>query len=544
MDAGGRTAQSEVERALRVGDVLGGKYVITGEIGAGGMGIVLTADDRDLRRTVAVKMLLPHLARDGEATARFLREARAAAAIQSEHVVRILVVDRLEGGAPYIVMEHLRGSDLAGLLRERGPLSADEAIDYVLQACEALAEAHALGVVHRDLKPQNLFLTRRADGSPLVKVLDFGISKGAPADGRDSLTGPSAVLGSPLYMSPEQIKSPRDVDVRSDVWSLGVVLFELLTGEPVFRAATASAVYAMILSEPARPLTTVRPGFRPELEQVILRCVEKDPARRYADIGQFARALTPLAPERAQRSIQRIERIVEAVAATDRASAVPARIAEAIAAPPQAPPMPASTHAAPAYAPAMPAPTPPPAPRTVAWWPFAVAGGVVVAVLGAAAIAAFLFFGARGGGPVAPSSVSAVTTAVAPATPATSASAPQSPGSAAAPASARSVPGHAKPSPSASAAPSPSASSGLSPQDLDLSNRRAAADERDMAARRPGDVFARSNGFMLDGKAGDQERSVLRSACTLMKTIGPAPIDREHGELCLEAIDRREKRGK
>ncbi len=180
------------------GDVLAGKYRIDRVLGKGGMGVVVAAHHTTLRQNVAVKFLLAATAKRGDATERFLREARAAVSIQSEHVARVTDVGTLESGAPYMVMEFLTGSDLGQVLEERGPLPVEEAVDYVLQACEAIAEAHALGLIHRDLKPANLFVTTRADGSPLIKVLDFGLSKATKPDTLDaSLTATNVVMGSP-----------------------------------------------------------------------------------------------------------------------------------------------------------------------------------------------------------------------------------------------------------------------------------------------------------------------------------------------------------
>jgi serine/threonine-protein kinase len=238
--------------------VLCGKYRIESIVGEGGMGIVLGAVDTSLGRPVAIKLLLPQqVAHDG-AVPRFLREARAAAAIQSEHVVRVFEVSTLPDGSPFIVMEHLRGADLAHILAQRGALSVEEACDVVLQVCEALAEAHAHGIVHRDLKPQNLFLTQRPDGSPCVKVLDFGISKAAD-EGAPNLTSTGMVMGTPLYMSPQQVRALKTVDARADIWALGAILFELLTTSSIYQAPSVSALCAMIAMDPPTPLRARRP---------------------------------------------------------------------------------------------------------------------------------------------------------------------------------------------------------------------------------------------------------------------------------------------
>ncbi|MBX3212610.1 MAG: protein kinase [Labilithrix sp.] len=293
----------------RPGETVCGKYRIDSVVGAGGMGVVMGAVDTSLGRSVAIKFLAPHKASREGAVARFLREARAAAAIQSEHVVRVFEVSTLPNGAPFIVMEHLRGVDLAQLLEGRGALPIDEACDLLLQACEALGEAHGRGIVHRDLKPQNLFLTQRPDGSPCVKVLDFGISK-AVDEGPQNLTSTDTVMGTPLYMSPEQVRSLKNVDARADIWALGSILFELLTLSPIFHAPSASALCAMIAMDPPTPLRARRPQAPAELEAVILRCLHKDPAGRFQDVAALADALVPFASERGRLSAMRVSRVV------------------------------------------------------------------------------------------------------------------------------------------------------------------------------------------------------------------------------------------
>ncbi|HEY3500068.1 MAG TPA: serine/threonine-protein kinase, partial [Polyangiaceae bacterium] len=214
---------------LRPGQVLAGKYAVERVLGRGGMGVVVAAQHLQLFHHVAIKLMLPEVAANSEAVLRFVREARAVTRIKSEHVVRVSDVGTLDSGEPFMVMEYLEGADLGALLLQRGPLPIAEAAEYVLQACDAIAEAHALGIIHRDLKPPNLYLSRRADGSPVVKVLDFGISKAQTAAG-DAMTRTSALMGSPLYMSPEQMTSSRDVDPRSDIWSLGIILYKLVSG--------------------------------------------------------------------------------------------------------------------------------------------------------------------------------------------------------------------------------------------------------------------------------------------------------------------------
>jgi serine/threonine-protein kinase len=214
-----------------------------------------------------------------------------------------------------MVMEYLHGRDLAQLVQDQGPLPIDQSVAFVLQACEAIAEAHALGIVHRDLKPSNLFLTHRADGSPCVKVLDFGISKttGMAGSGPDlGMTRTTAIMGSPLYMSPEQMASARNVDARTDIWALGAILFELLTGQVPFAADTMPQLCAMVLQEPAPPLRGKLPMAPEGLEAAILKCLEKTPASRYANVAEFAHALLPYAPRWGQASAERISRILTA----------------------------------------------------------------------------------------------------------------------------------------------------------------------------------------------------------------------------------------
>ena len=249
--------------------------------------------------------------RHKEAVERFQREARVAAKVTSEHVARVHDVGALPLGEPFIVMEYLDGVDLRGLL-DRGPLPVAEACEIALQACEALAQVHAAGIVHRDLKPSNLFITRRPDGSACVKLLDFGISKfGWDGErGTDpALTATATIMGSPSYMSPEQLKSTKEVDARTDVWSLGAVLYEALAGRPAFRGETVPQVCAMIASDTPPSLASLRPEVPERLDQAVLACLEKDPDRR-ARLVDLARTLVSFAPERARASLERIEGVL------------------------------------------------------------------------------------------------------------------------------------------------------------------------------------------------------------------------------------------
>jgi serine/threonine-protein kinase len=294
------------------GDIVAGKYQVEKILGKGGMGVVVAARHTSLRQHVAVKFLLPKAMTLPGAAERFLREARSAVAIKSEHVARVIDVGELESGAPYMVMEHLSGTDFGQVLKARGTLPVREAVDFLLQAFEAIAEAHALGIIHRDLKPGNLFLTTRADGSPLVKVLDFGLSKAIkPGEDEHSLTAPDVIVGSPHYMSPEQLRSLKQVDARTDVWALGVILYQLLSGRRPFESDSLVGTCARIAAEPPTPLRERKPDVPPELEAIIVRCLEKDREKRVQSVADLARLLAPYGSERAPISVERIVRVLE-----------------------------------------------------------------------------------------------------------------------------------------------------------------------------------------------------------------------------------------
>ena len=277
------------EPDLAPGTVLLDKYRVDEHLGAGGMGRVIRASHLDLQQSVAIKILLPQ-ATDSEATvARFLREARAAVRLKSEHTVRVLDVGTLPDGRPYMVMEYLEGNDLNQVLRHHGPQDPSIVCDLMLQACEGLAEAHAIGIIHRDIKPSNFFITRRPDGSMLLKILDFGISK-APINYDDNLTQTHSVIGTPSYMAPEQMKSGRDADARSDIWSMGIVMYQLLHGRLPFAAASYAELAIQVAQEPPTPIhVPLSPGFG----AAILRCFEKHPNRRHQNVGELARMLAP-----------------------------------------------------------------------------------------------------------------------------------------------------------------------------------------------------------------------------------------------------------
>jgi serine/threonine protein kinase len=306
---------SEADRSfppgVELGQVLAGKYRLDHVLGVGGMGVVIAATHVSLELPMAIKFMSPAMMSDGLGIRRFLLEARAAARIRSEHVVRIFDVASLPDGAPYIVMEKLDGIDLGQLLEQRGWLPLAEAIDYVLQAAEAVAEAHAAGIVHRDLKPSNLFCSRRVDGSPLIKVLDFGVSKllrGSQVALRsEASTGPHVVVGSPVYSAPEQLRAPSSVDARADVWALGVILYELVAGRPPFRGDDFVGICAKVENAPVEPLRMLRPEVPPEFSEVVARCLAKQRDQRFQTVAELAAALGPYAPRHALVSVKRVE---------------------------------------------------------------------------------------------------------------------------------------------------------------------------------------------------------------------------------------------
>jgi serine/threonine-protein kinase len=285
---------------LAPGAIVGGKYRIDGFLGAGGMGVVLSATHLELDAPVAIKIVRDDLAKDERIVSRLLFEARAAARMRSAHIVRVLDVAHLDSGAPYIVMEYLEGSDLHSVLAERGVLSIREAIHHVLQACEGLAEAHGLGIVHRDLKPENLFLATTPEGV-VLKILDFGISKDiAPtieSDHCSTLTKDGSAVGSPYYMSPEQMRVSPSLDARADIWSLGAILFELLTGKCPFEADSPAELCTKVLVDDAPSLRSFSNRAPAELDTIVLRCLQKDPSARFQSVTDLADALRDFVAE-------------------------------------------------------------------------------------------------------------------------------------------------------------------------------------------------------------------------------------------------------
>lgn len=284
------------------GVLVAGKYRVGRVMGQGGMGIVLEAQHTLLEERVALKFMHRQIATSPEASARFLQEARASAKIKDEHVARVLDVGSHEG-APYLVMEYLEGRDLASVLADEGALPVELACEYVLQACAAIGRAHASGIVHRDLKPANLFLAEREGAPPILKVLDFGIAKAMGSSGAPSLTASNAFLGSPRYMAPEQVQNARDVDARVDIWALGAVLFELVTGRAAFDQGSVASLMVAICTQPAPPLAALRPDLPVWFARLVADCLQIDPALRPQTIDALKKRLVaaPAAPTAAPR---------------------------------------------------------------------------------------------------------------------------------------------------------------------------------------------------------------------------------------------------
>jgi eukaryotic-like serine/threonine-protein kinase len=288
-----------MELPIAVGQVVAQKYRVDRFIGQGGMGVVVAGFHLELDQPVAIKFLLSESGLQSEGAERFRREARAAAKIHSEHVARVFDIGLLDERVPYMVMELLHGHDLEHEIERRGAIPVAEATGYLLQAIDAVAEAHSAGIVHRDLKPTNLFLAERADGSRIVKVLDFGISKSL-GSGRQleiALTRTAAFVGSPLYMSPEQMRSARDVDARADVWALGAILYVMVTGQLPHPGASLPEVCLAVMNTPPRPLKDFMADVPEGLEPILMKCLAKEPEQRFASVAELAERLLPFAPE-------------------------------------------------------------------------------------------------------------------------------------------------------------------------------------------------------------------------------------------------------
>lgn len=310
VDWAGAVTASASNDPIAPGDIVEGKYRITNVVGRGGMGIVFSAFHLELEQTVAIKVL----ATSNEKTAveRFVREGKAAALVKGEHVCRVFDVGRLQtSGHPFIVMEYLEGGDLARKIEHGTKPPISDVVSWVVQACDALSSAHARGIVHRDIKPANLFLHRDESGQEVVKVLDFGISKVAKA-GNHSLTQTTSVMGSPLYMSPEQLASSRNVDLRSDIWSLGVVMYELLTGGVVpFEAETVVQLAISVREEQHLPASHHRPDVPLGLDRAIDRCLAKKPEERFSSVHDLVVELAPFAPPEVGSIVSRLSKLAK-----------------------------------------------------------------------------------------------------------------------------------------------------------------------------------------------------------------------------------------
>ncbi len=300
---------------MKAGDIVAGKFRVERVLGEGGMGIVVAASHMQLGQMVALKCMRPEVISPSY-TKRFMREARAAVKLKSQHAARVLDVGEFENGSPYIVMEYLEGQDLSQLLHERGRIPIPEAVEYILQACEAIGEAHSHGIVHRDIKPANLFLTHGPSGQGIIKVLDFGVSKLLDANAQSVETNPGGrvrtdrprppprpqdsvvtratdLLGSPSYMAPEQILNASAADARSDIWSLGIILFKLVCGRGPFLAESLGELVQQVMRNRIPTLAELLPDCPPGFSEVVARCLERDRVRRYADVPELARALAP-----------------------------------------------------------------------------------------------------------------------------------------------------------------------------------------------------------------------------------------------------------
>jgi len=300
---------------LAPGDVVGGKYRLESVLGRGGMSVVYRATHLELDQPVALKVLSAQALLLPGYVQRLRREARAVSRIRSEHAVRVHDIGQLEASpgvpaVPYLVMEYLSGTDLSELVKQRGPLPIRMAIECILQACEPLAEAHALGIVHRDLKPANLFLTTCADGSPCIKVLDFGISRMSHSHGLAALTDPGTVLGTPSYMPPEQMEGSALLDCRSDIWALGAILYELLTGQTPFGHDALPKLFVRVMRSPTPKPSQLRSSVPAAIDAVVARCLSLDPAQRYPSVAHLAMALTQHIPN-ARAAARRVTRVFD-----------------------------------------------------------------------------------------------------------------------------------------------------------------------------------------------------------------------------------------
>ena len=309
---------------IRAGDLLVGKYCVERVHPRGVTGVTVDAEHLQLGQRVAVKLSLVDARAYPDSAARFLRSARLAAQLRNEHVARVVDLGTLDSGTPYSVTEHLSGSDLRGVLRVREWLPFSEAVDYVVQVCEGLAEAHVLGFLHRNLKLSNIFLAREYSERPTIKVLDFSLVEGSLADAALTLSATGSAVSSLAYLAPEQIRDPSSVDLRADIWALGAVLHELITGVPVYSASSALGLFAAIAADPPTPASHLRADIPAELEAVILRCLEKDRECRWPEVGTFVRQLRPFASAQGKEAIERTILVLERRVRSTRSSTPPA----------------------------------------------------------------------------------------------------------------------------------------------------------------------------------------------------------------------------
>jgi serine/threonine-protein kinase len=301
---------SRTAPSLATGEVIDGKYRIEAVIGRGGTSVVYRATQLRLERQVALKVLVAEAARRPESVARMVREARAVSRIRSERVVHIHDLGALpDGGAPFLVMEHLQGHDLAAALAQSGRFPLPLAVECMMQSCEALAAAHALGIIHRDLKPANLFLVETEDGSPCVKLLDFGIARLLGPLASAAHTDPGIVLGTPSFMAPEQIAASHAADSRSDIWALGAIFYALLTGHPPFTGESLTRIYLNILrTETPRP-SREREDLSPSVDDIVARCLAVEPDDRFQSATELAWALSAVAAPHARDGAARVSRV-------------------------------------------------------------------------------------------------------------------------------------------------------------------------------------------------------------------------------------------
>ncbi len=296
---------------VRPGDVLAGKYRVERVHAPGVLGVTCDAQHEPLGQRVALKLFSAEAGVGAERSARFLHSSRLAAQLRSEHLARVLDLGTLDSGTPYCVVEHLSGTDLRGVLRVREWLPVSEAVDYALQVCEGLAAAHAAGLVHRNLKPANVFLAREYDGRPRIKLLDFCLVEGLLSDAPVMLSTGSSATSSLAYLAPEQVRAPGSVDLRADIWALGALLHEWLSGSPVFSAASVPGIFAAIAADPVLPLRELNADVPAELEEIVRRCLEKERDYRWSDVGTLARKLRPFASEAGKECVDRVLMVLE-----------------------------------------------------------------------------------------------------------------------------------------------------------------------------------------------------------------------------------------